>query len=163
MKPAEAQALVKDCLLANSLFAALPIFTELDPQASPDQLAAMDTAFETALATCGIALIILSPHALALGQVKSRGGAAVGGISLELVVPVAICENPEVNRGTADPAATPPRAPAGLLPLELLEAGISALCTKFSFPAQPFGRPEFADGFCAYYLMPQRQHTILSA
>lgn len=159
----EIQELAKTCLLANSNFTSIDFFLELDQTATPDTLAAFDTAFETALLTKGLAVIILSPHAMLLDQVKARGSSTVGGVSLQLVVPVAICENPEVNRGTADATATPPRAPLNRAPLMLLEQAIKALCIKFTMPSQPFGRPELGDGFWCYTLLPQRQHLIGTA
>ena len=159
------QAAAGQCLSANAAFAGLLILTELAAGATAEQIAAYEEQFETALLTRGIVVIVLLPEADTLDQVKAGQITGKGaGISLTVTVPIAICENPEVNRAAAaDPTATPPRDPAGKNVLDLIEAGIAALLPKFSFPARPFTRPEFGDGYWAYYLQPQRQHSIRAA
>jgi hypothetical protein len=153
------QQLAKAVLAADAAFAGLSIFCEGDESMTADQLAAQAEAFERALLTQGVAVVILAPQLAKLSQVKVAGQA----LNTDLVVPVGICENEEVNRGPADPDATPARTPAGKSVRLLLEAAIAALLPQFSFPEQPAGRPEFYGGFTAYYLLAQRQHVIRSA
>jgi hypothetical protein len=148
------QQLAKTLLQGNPKFSGIGIFLEADELATPAQLAETDRAFETALLSQGIAVVILSPQLAMLDETKGSA------ISTELVVPIGICENPEVNRGEADATTTPPRSPANKSARDLLEAAIVSLIPAFHFPAQPAGRPEFAAGFCAYYLLAQRKHVI---
>lgn len=151
------QALAAARLAAAAAFTGLSITLELAEDATPDQLAAAERAFETALATTGLAIVILSPELSVLDRAES---AAVSG---RMAVPIAICENPEVNRGTADATADPPRSPANKSARELVEAAVAALLSEFDFPAQILGRPTWANGFWAYYLVAEKKHLIRGA
>lgn len=163
MKLDEGQSIARDCLAANATFTGIDIFVELDADATLAELKDYDRRFETALLTTGLAVIVMLPHALKLGESRAVGGKTAGGILLDIVYPIALCENEEVNRGTADATATPPRTPAGVLPLTLQRAAIAALLGKFTFPAQPLARPEFGDGFMLYPLYAQRSDLIVAS
>ena len=153
---ADLQNLVKTQLAANSFFTGVTILLEYDPAASPDTLAAQEQAFENALATKGVVLIVLSPFSRKLDESKDSG------LSLAVTVPVVICENPEINHAPADPDATPPFAPFGQPSLLIIEKVISALLNGFKFPEEPFARPDIGkDGLLQYYLMPERRHRII--
>lgn len=155
MNAAAAQAHAKAALLAHELLAGLPIFVECDEALTAEQLAAQDAAFEAALLTRGLAVIILVPYAVKLDQAER------GGLHMDLLTPVVVCENPEVNRAVADPTATPPRTPAGLLPSAAVDAAIAALLkARFRFPAQPMGRPEFGDGYTARFILAAMRHEV---
>lgn len=154
MSVTSVQALAKDCLAANAAFAGVAIFLELDENASPEQLRAFEESFERELATKGIAVVIVSPELATLDQVEGSA------INTHLAVPVVICENPAVNRAQPDAEAVPPRTPLNRSSRRLLEAAISALLPHFKFPPQPAGRPQWAEGFWAYYLVALRKHAI---
>lgn len=154
---ATVQALVKTCLTANAAFEDLPIFLELDESATPAELAQLEAEFENALATVGVAIIVLSPELATIDKCERAG------LSAELAVPIAICENPAVNRGEADATTSPARTPAGLSARLLVETAISALLPEFIFPPQPAGRPQWDNGFWAYYLVAHKRHLIRAA
>lgn len=155
MNLATVQAHARTCLTANTAFAGVDILLENDEAATPDELAATDAAFERALLTKGVAVIVLAPFPTLLDQERK------GGVSLDLIMPVVVCENPQVNRAAADATATPPRTPLNKRPRYLLEAAIGALCAAgYRFPAQPFGQPRYEEGFVSHYLMPQIRHLI---
>ena len=151
---ATVQGLARDCLVAHSAFAGLDIFLELDEEADAEALAKFESEFDTAMATKGVAIVVLCPE---LGTIDK---ADHSGLSGSLNVAVAICEVPEVNRGAADEASEPPRSPANKSCRLLVEAALQALLPSFHFPSQPAGRPTWADGFWAYYLVAQRRHLI---
>lgn len=151
------QLLAKTDLAAASAFTGLAILLEADETATPAELAAVDRAFEQALLSTGVAIVVMSPQLAILDQAERSA------VSAELVVPIAFCENPEVNRGAADATATPARSPANKSVRALLEAGIIALLPHFRFPPQAAGRPEFGAGFIAYYMLAQRKHIIRAA
>jgi hypothetical protein len=163
MKFTEGQKIAQECLAANPAFAGLDIFVELDDRATPEELADYDRRFEEALNTKGLAVIVMLPYGLKLDEAKARGASQAGGIIMEMVYPVAFCENETINRGAANPAAVPPSAPANKLPLTLMREAIRSLLRKFTFPTQALGRPEFGDGFWAYYIFAQRPDTILAS
>lgn len=151
---ATVQTLARDCLLAHASFAGLDIFLELEEGADAAALAQFESQFDTAMATKGISIVILCPELATIDKADHSG------LSGSLNVAVAICEVPEVNRGAADEAANPPRSPANKSARLLVEAAAQALLPQFHFPAQPAGRPTWADGFWAYYLVAQRRHLI---
>lgn len=148
------QALAKTCLAANTAFAGLTILLELEEGASPAELAALEKAFETALLRQGLAVIVLSPELVGLDN------ATAAGLSAEMSVLVAICENPEVNRGAADPLSDPPRIPSGKSARLLLQSAVTALLPEFRFPPQVAGRPQWESGFWAYYLVAHKRHVL---
>lgn len=148
------QALAAADLAAAAAFAGLRILCELDEDATPDQLAALDADFNRELSTKGIVIMVLSPQLSLLNQIEHKR------IAGEFTLVFGVCENPEVNRGAADPTATPARTPARASARGLLEAGIIALMPHFTFSAQIVGRPDFADGFIAHYAQAHRKHTM---
>ena len=153
-----AQGLAATCLTANAAFAGVPLFLELAEGATPDELAALLKQFENALATVGVAAVILSPELASLDEVKA------GAVHADLAVTIALVENPEVNRAAADASIVPARTPAGKSLRVLLEAAVAALLpAEFRFPHQLAGRVEWADGYWASYLVAHKRHIIRAA
>lgn len=151
---ASVQTLAAARLAAHADFAGLEILLEADEAATAAQLDEFDARFERAINSQGVVIVVLSPE---LANVDKADHA---GLSTKLAVAVAICENPQVNRGVADPAANPPRSPANKSARRLIESAIATLLPEFEFPPQPAGRPTWDDGFWAYYLVAQKRHLI---
>lgn len=151
------QALAASRLAAHPDFGGLEILSELEEGATAAQLDEFDARFERAITAQGIVVIILCPE---IAQVDTSDRS---GISTKIAVAVAICENPQVNRGSPDAAAEPRRLPANKSVRRLVESAIASLLPEFDFPPQPAGRPTWEDGFWAYYLVAQRRHLIRAA
>lgn len=162
MSLADVQQLAQTCLAANATFAALDGFLELDPLATAADLAVVEDRFKRALQTRGLAYVIAYPGVDGVRQLEA-GKYGSGRAELDLVVSIAICENEEINRGPADPAATPPIVPTGLNPSALLELAARYLLREFRLAEKPIGRPEFEDGFWAHTLIVTRRHAISRA
>lgn len=137
-----------DRLAANIAFTGLAILIEEDPLADAAADAAYDKAFETALADKGVVLVVLSPFTARLSQAKQ------GGVSLRVMLPIAIVENKQVNR-----SAGGAQKPA----LGLVETAMSVLLPAYEFADRPFGRPEMANGLLAYYLIAETTHVVRAA
>ena len=149
---------VAECLAANDFLAPLTILQEFAPLLTAAELAQNDARFEFAIATQGVALVILSP----IG--RSRDTVKRSGLAMNVTVPIAICENPEVNRGPADPTANPARRPFGHVALRIQREVITALLPYYNFPATAgFDRPTIGvDGLLHYYLLPERTVILVA-
>ena len=163
----EIQALARDCLTANiddqpSPFAALPLFVELDKSATAVQLANVEREFQLALDTRGIAVVIGRPMATKATE-ASQGRFGAGRATLLLHVPVYICENEQINRGDANPAATPPIDPCHADVDALIEQGLAALLAEFRLADTPIPKAPFEEGFWANAFVVTRQHTIAAS
>jgi hypothetical protein len=136
---------IRDRLAANTAFAGLAILIEEDPEGTAETDAAYDKAFEDALATQGVAIVVLSPFTARLDQAKR------GAVSLRVMLPIALVENKQVNR-----AAGGAQRPA----LGLTLSAMKALLPAYEFADRPFGRPEMANGLLAYYLVAETVHVV---
>jgi len=154
---ASVQALAASRLGAHADFAGVEILLEAEESATAAQLDEFDARFERALNSQGVAVVVLSP------ELANVDKADHSGLSTKLAVAIAICENPQVNRGEPDAAANPRRLPANKSARRLIESAIATLLPEFEFPPQPAGRPTWDDGFWAYYLVAQRRHVIRAA
>lgn len=136
-------------LAANSALSGIDRFIELDSDATPDELAAQDNQFALALAKKGMAITVLSPYGHPADTVY-------GSSAWSMTIPIAITENPEVNRATAAPAATPPTTPLGKTPLGVMYEIVRSIIGVYRFqPDSKIGRPTIGeDGLVHYYLLP---------
>ena len=117
----------------------IPIMQELPRGATPDEIAAEEKTYEDHLATKGLVLILLRP-------VRSGVAGVASSVSIGAMVPIAISENPEVNR----------RAPGLQLDVEELTDEIIAacLCDRVTFAQSPDTPPARIDGLVISYVQP---------
>ncbi|WP_438482730.1 hypothetical protein [Oleiharenicola lentus] len=144
--------------LANSpLFAGLEVMLELDPAATPEEWQAADGVFEKAILRQGIVVIIKTPRAQRLDQVKGAG------LSLRLLSAVCICEAPNINRAAFN-SEHPETVPANRVVARMIEQAIEYLLgAGFEFPDQPIGQPDpDVDGLDLHYLVFGKPRKLLA-
>lgn len=133
------QASIKAALAAKSEFAGLALLVELDDDATPEQLAAQDQEYETAITTQGYVVTIGSPRTESINQVRGAG------LHARLIVQVGFIEVPVVNRSETG-AKKKTRA--------LIRKAIQALLkVGFEFPSQFLTHPEDVEGVFLHGLL----------
>lgn len=148
MKPADAQAFIAARLTAAAALAGIPLMVERPDDATPTELAGQEKLFEGHLATKGLVLVVLQRQALIAASSSSR-------LALSVVVPVAVIENPEVNR-VAPGLQKSVRA--------TIDSVLAALiCDQVTFEASPVINPELVEAALSVAYVQPVVRTTLSA
>lgn len=146
MYPSSAQAFIAARLAAATALAGIPRLIELPDTATAEEIAAYESDFETAIKNSGMVLVVLQREIGGGSSTPSR-------LSCDVMIPIAVCESPEVNRAAAGPRREP------RLIVDHVVAAV--LCDQVTMDRNPVvNAGEVEQGLYATYVRPIVKCTI---